>query len=81
MRSVPTIALLSALARHPRVWGEALRAAPSFVRRSWWRTPPFLPLPDGEYLAWRVATAYGSAASSVDPADVVAYLEWRKRQR
>jgi hypothetical protein len=81
MKSVPTFALLGIVVRHPRIWGEAMRAAPSFARRGWWRKPPFLPLPDPEYVAWRVATAYGSANGRIPPDDIVAYLEWRRRQR
>ncbi len=49
--------------------------------RGWWRRPPFLPLPDGDYLRWRVATAYGDEAAPVDADDVVAFLAWSRKQR
>lgn len=51
------------------------------ARRGWWRRPPFLPLPDGDYLRWRVATAYGDEAGPVDADDVVAFLAWSRQQR
>ncbi len=67
--------------RRPSLWGESLRAAAAMSRRGWWRHPPFLPVPDRDYLSWRVATAYGDPAGPVDVDDVVAYLAWRKRHR
>ena len=67
--------------RQPRLWPEAVRAASALARDGWWRRPPFLPVPNRAYMRWRVATAYGSADHAIDPDDLVAYLEWRKRQR
>jgi len=69
------------LARRPRLWVEAARTAAAMARRGWWRRPPFLPLPDKDYLRWRIATAYGTADAPVSVADVVAYLEWTHGQR
>lgn len=69
-----------AVVRRPGLWFEALRAAAALARRDWWRRPPFLPLPDRSYLQWRVATAYGDPAGPVAADDVVAYLDWRRRQ-
>jgi hypothetical protein len=47
------------------------------ARSGWWRRPPFLPLPDAEYLRFRFETQYGTAGGArPDPTDVVAYLEW-----
>jgi hypothetical protein len=80
-RVVPTLAIARTIASRPGVWLEALRTLASTVRRGWWRRPPFLPLPAGEYVAWRVTTAYGSPDGPVEPDDVVAYLAWRRRQR
>ena len=81
MPPVPLAPIVVAVAKRPRIWGEALRTASAMARRDWWRTPPFLPLPDRAYLSWRIATAYGSASTPPDPADLVTYLEWRRRQR
>ncbi|MEA2023695.1 MAG: hypothetical protein U9N79_05310 [Actinomycetota bacterium] len=70
-----------AVLRRPTLWGTAVGAAFAFARPGWWHRRPYLPVPDGEVIAWRTATAYGS--DDVDPAaeDIVAYLEWRKRTR
>jgi len=81
MDPVPSLRMLAVVARRPGLWVEALRAAPHLARRGWWRRPPFLPLPDGEYLRWRAATAYGAPDAPVRPEDLVGYLRWRRRQR
>lgn len=74
-------ALVMAVARHPNLWGEAMRAGVALIPRRWWRQRPYLPVPDRRYLAWRVATAYGDPAAQVVSDDVLAYLRWRARQR
>lgn len=68
-----------AVLRRPRLWGVAAGAALTARRRGWWRRPPFLPLPDAGYLAWREHTAYGDGVRSEPEAvaDLLAYLEWR----
>lgn len=81
MDSVPRLRLLVILARRPRLWVEAVRAAPDLAHRGWWRRPPFLPTPDPEYLRWRTATAYGSPDAPLQADDLIAYLQWRRRQR
>jgi hypothetical protein len=70
-----------AVAKRPRVWGEALRTLMALSRDGWWRKPPFLPIPNRAYLRWRIATAYGDPKASMDPDDLVAYLRWRHRLR
>jgi hypothetical protein len=46
--------IVAAVLVHPSLWptaiGQALRLAPS----GWWRRPPFLPMPDPGYLAFRL---------------------------
>lgn len=71
--------MLGSVLKAPSVWAEALRAAISVAPRRWWTTTSHLPLPDGTYLGWRAQTAYGDG--SPDHADLVPYLEWRRRQR
>jgi len=71
--------VVAAVIRRPRLWGTAASAAVAFAPRGWWRQRPFLPVPDKEIMRWRITTAYGSSEAGVDPADVVAYLEWRHR--
>lgn len=64
--------------RHPRVAADLLGVAWRFRSRRWWAKPPFLPLPDGEYLRWRMHTAYGDH-DAVPPADdVVRYARWAR---
>ena len=67
--------IVAAVLVHPSLWptaiGQALRLAPS----GWWRRPPFLPMPDPGYLAFRLETQYGRDAEPTG-ADVVSYLRW-----
>ncbi|MCP3974912.1 MAG: hypothetical protein GY720_10505 [bacterium] len=70
--------LIWAIIRRPRLWGEALRAAAALIPRAWWRQSPRIPVPEQDYLAWRRATAYGSADAPMEPRDVVMFLEWRR---
>ena len=65
-----------ALAVRPELWGTALRQVVRLAARGWWRRPPFLPLPDRDYLGFRLVTAYGSPDRSPDADDVLAYLRW-----
>lgn len=51
----------------------------AFRRRAWWRHPPFLPLPDGEYLAWRLHTAYGEEREIPPAEDILRFARWRRR--
>jgi hypothetical protein len=84
--SVPTrswTAVGSAVARHPELWATAVGQAFRLSPTGWWRRPPFLPLPDPGYVAFRVATQEGGAASASpaaggppDADDVVEYLRW-----
>jgi hypothetical protein len=67
-------AALLVLAR-PSLWWTALRQAQRLARPRWWSRPPFLPVPDPDYLRFRFETQYGSAGRP-DPRDLVAYLEW-----
>jgi hypothetical protein len=63
---------------NPRLALDLLRAAWAFRRRNWWAKAPFLPLPDREYLRWRMYTAYGRE-DAVPPAnDVVGFARWRR---
>ena len=63
---------------NPRLAVDLLRTAWAFRRRDWWRKPPFLPLPDREYLRWRMYTAYGSDDAVPPARDVVAFARWRR---
>lgn len=63
---------------NPRLALDLLRALWAFRRRDWWRTPPFLPLPDRTYLRWRMYTAYGSEDAIPPLADVIGFARWRR---
>jgi len=68
-----------AVLKRPRLWPAAAGAIFAFAPDRWWRRTPFLPVPDGELIRWRTATAYGSGEADLVTADVVAYLAWRRR--
>jgi hypothetical protein len=64
-----------ALAREPQLWPTALGQAGRLARPGWWKRAPFLPVPDPEYLRFRLDTQYG-ASGERDPEDLVVYLRW-----
>ena len=74
------VAAVVGVAARPRLWGTALTSAVRLARPRWWRRPPFLPLPDRAYLAFRLETQYG-AGGAPKPRDLVTYLEWCREQR
>ena len=63
------------LLRRPSLWPTAAGQALRLARPGWWKRPPFLPVPDPDYVRFRMQTAYGSAGRP-DPDDLVAYLNW-----
>jgi hypothetical protein len=65
-----------AVLRRPSLWGVALAVVWRLAVPGWWRRPPFLPLPDRDYLRFRMSTAYGDPTAAPTPGDVVAYLHW-----
>ena len=69
-----------AVVRRPTLWPTAASQAVRLARPGWWRRPPFLPLPDADYVRFRMQTAYGSAGSPA-PEDLVAYLNWCREFR
>ena len=73
-------ALVAAVMVRPRLWATALRQVGRLARPGWWRRPPFLPLPDADYLGFRLETQYGGEATPADPHDLVRYLEWCRDQ-
>lgn len=67
-----------AVARRPGLWSTALRVARRTATPGWWQRPPFLPVPSGDYLRFRLLTQYGDTAHRWEPDDVVRYLAWCK---
>lgn len=73
---------MAALAlRRPGLIPPLLGAAWRFRRRYWYRTPPFLPVPPSDYLAWRLHTAYGDGEALPAASDLDRYLRWSRRMR
>lgn len=66
---------------NPRTATALLGVAWRFRRRGWATRFPFLPLPDGEYVRWRMLTAYGDEGAVPPAADVVRYARWAVRDR
>jgi hypothetical protein len=62
----------------PGLWATAIRQVWRLARPRWWRRRPFLPLPDPDYLRFRLETQYGGGSGDAppDPHDLVDYLEW-----
>ena len=65
-----------AIVRRPDLWRIALTELIRMARPGWWRRPPFLPLADPKYLAFRAITQYGAADRAPEADDVVAWLAW-----
>ena len=62
----------------PRLALDLLRAGWAFRGREWWRSAPFLPLPDRTYLRWRMYTAYASEDAVPPVEDVIRFARWRR---
>jgi hypothetical protein len=70
---------VGAVARRPDLWPTALAAGRSLVPSGWWRRRPHLPLPDPDWIRFRLETAYGGDGTNpIRGADLVAWLEWKK---
>jgi hypothetical protein len=65
-----------ALAAHPGLWLTAARQLLVLAPPGWWRRRPWLPIPEPEYLRFRLQTAYGDPDRDPEPSDVVTYLHW-----
>jgi hypothetical protein len=62
----------------PQLAVDLLRTGWAFRRRDWWQKAPFLPVPDGPYLRWRMYTAYGDEAAVPPLEDVIRFARWRR---
>ena len=62
----------------PRLAVDLVRTGWAFRRRKWWQTTPFLPLPDRDYLRWRMFTAYGDEDAVPPVEDVIRFARWRR---
>jgi hypothetical protein len=66
---------------HPSLWLTALRQYRVALPRRWWRRRPYLPIPPGDYVRFRLQTQYGSAKHRIEAPDVLNYLSWCKLHR
>ena len=73
-----TFALFGRSLINPRLAIDLLRTAWAFRRRNWLSQAPFLPVPDREYLRWRMYTAYGEEDAVPPVEDVIAFARWRR---
>jgi hypothetical protein len=71
-----TFRAVVAVVARPSLWGIAVVQVFRLARRGWWRRPPFIPVPDGDYLRFRLETQYGDPDHPIEPVDIVAYLRW-----
>lgn len=75
------VAIALAVASRPRLWPVALRQWRRTTPTGWWRRRPFLPVPAGEYLRFRLLTQYGDSDAHATATDVVNYLAWCRTQQ
>lgn len=75
--------LLTVLTLRALVWPplalDLLTMVWAYRRRGWWRRVPFVPLPDAEYVNWRLHTAYGEERQVPPVEDVIRFARWRRR--
>ena len=71
-----TFSTVWAVVRRPDLWTTAARQARRTAPPGWWKHRPFLPVPSGDYLRFRLTTQYGDPEARPDPVDTIAYLEW-----
>jgi hypothetical protein len=65
-----------AVVGEPRLWPVAVRQGARLAVPGWWRRPPFLPLPDRDYLRFRLQTMYGDELAAPEPRDLLTWLRW-----
>lgn len=66
--------------RSPVTGLALLRVAWRFRHRDWYKRVPFLPLPDRDYVRWRLHTAYGRDDAVPPATDLVRYARWAVRK-
>jgi hypothetical protein len=72
------LALAGRAVVNPRLALDLVKTGWAFRRRDWWKTAPFVPLPDPTYLRWRMYTAYGDESAVPPPDDVIRFARWRR---
>jgi hypothetical protein len=70
------------LAVHPALWATATSQLFTLARPRWWARWPPLPVPDEEYLRFRLVTMYGGRGDHPpEPAELIEYLKWCRRMQ
>ncbi len=72
---------MAVVAVHPGLWLTGLRQYRASLPRRWWTRRPYLPVPPGDYVRFRLQTQYGAADHRIEAADVLNYLSWCKVHR
>lgn len=74
--------VVAALLVRPWLWVTAVATVARLASPRWWRRAPFLPLPDPDYLRFRLETQYGGdGVREPEVEDLVTYLTWCHRTR
>lgn len=60
----------------PVLWPTAVSQMFRLAPPGWWRRMPFLPVPDHDYLRFRMQTMYGDPEHQPEAADLVTFLQW-----
>lgn len=74
-----TLSLVGRSIRRPSLALDLVRVSWRFRNRRWYRRFPFLPIPDREYVRWRMDTAYGSPDARPTADQVERYARWAVR--
>lgn len=74
---------LAGIVVRPWLWRDAAAFATHVARRRWWGRAPFLPVPDRDYLRWRLQTAYGGLGEpgAEVSRDLVSFVTFRRELR
>ena len=71
-----TLELMLRTLRRPALAVDLLRVAWRFRSRGWYRRFPFLPVPERDYVRWRMHTAYGDHDAVPTAAEIERYARW-----
>ncbi|HVV36824.1 MAG TPA: hypothetical protein VHC63_09505 [Acidimicrobiales bacterium] len=70
-----------ALLRRPDLWWTGARQALRLAAPGWWKRGSHLPLPDEDYMHFRLVTQYGGEGQHASGTDLVQYLQWCRDER
>lgn len=70
------LTVIGAVIVRPHLWVVSVRQVLRLAPAGWWRRRPWLPIPDRDYLRFRMVTAFGPDGGPPPAREVVSYLEW-----